>query len=411
MMKRLTCLALLAGLSATAHGGTAEHVHGAEPKTAAPRPSADVRGPDTAASLTPTAAFDSAGSLHVVFVEGPHVYVTRSADLGKTFAAAVLVNPDPEAVDANGEARPKIAIGAHDEVYVSYTHKLEKPYTGDIRFARSTDDGHTFSAPVTVNDDGLTTGHRFDALAVSPKGDVHLFWIDKRDVERAAGASEPYDGAALYTAVSVDGGRTFSPNRKLKDHVCECCRLAVSWAGDEPVLFWRDLMDGGVRDHSLGRVGAKAAVVQRATEDGWQIQGCPHHGPSFTIGPEGTLHLAWFTGDGTLGKGTFYRRSIDGGRTFSTPLRLGAEGATTGRPQVLAIGGAVWLSWREAVDDETSVVYAVRSTDAGAAWSTPREIARTQGENDHPLLIGRGDEAYLSWFTRRDGYRLLPLAP
>jgi len=415
---RFTTLAILSCLAAApAQGGAAspppsaraaEHVHGTDAHTGPPRAPDTVRGPDAAASLTPTATFDAAGTLFVVFVEGTRVYVTSSPDLGRTFTPAAVVNPEPEAVDANGEARPKIAAGPKGEIYVSYTHKLEKPYTGDVRFSRSTDGGRTFAAPRTVNDDGLVTGHRFDALAVSPAGDVHVFWIDKRDLERAAARQEAYEGAALYTAVSTDRGGTFSANRKLKDHICECCRLAVAWQGGEAVLFWRDLMEGGVRDHALARLtGDGIAATQRATEDGWQIQGCPHHGPSFAIGPEGTLHLAWFTGDGTLGKGTFYRRSTDGGRTFSAPHRLGTEGATTGRPQVLTAAGAVWLSWREALDDDISVVYAARSTDAGATWSPRREIARTQGENDHPLLIARGDEAYLSWFTRREGYRVL----
>ena len=97
--------------------------------------------------------------------------------------------------------------------------------------------------PIVVNDDHLETGHRFDALSVSPNGDVHIVWIDKRDLERAKASGQPYEGAALYHAVSVDGGRTFAANQKIKDGSVNvagwlsrgtsrhrCCCGATYWA-------------------------------------------------------------------------------------------------------------------------------------------------------------------------------------
>jgi len=179
----------------------------------------------------PTAAFAPDGTLFVVWVDGPHVYVGRSRDLGKTFAETTPVTREAEPIDASGEARPKIAISAKGEVYVSYTRKGKQPFTGDIRFSRRLADGR-FSPPVTINDDGLATGHRFDTLSVSPSGEVHLVWVDKRDLEKAQDSHRGYAGAALYEAVSVDGGRTFAANRKVKDEVCECCRIALAWDGD-----------------------------------------------------------------------------------------------------------------------------------------------------------------------------------
>jgi hypothetical protein len=226
------------------------------------------------------------------------VYAASSKDLAKTFSPPVRISPDGESIDANGEARPKIGAGPRGEVYIAYTRKGRRPFTGDIRFSRRLADG-AFSEPVTVNDDGLATGHRFETLATAPNGDVHLVWIDKRDQDRAREKEQPYDGAALYQAVSTDGGKTFSANRKLKDGVCECCRLALAWDGATPVLLWRDILNGNVRDHSIARLdGPGSPAVQRATDDGWRIDGCPHHGPALAVGPDGTWHLAWFTGEG-----------------------------------------------------------------------------------------------------------------
>jgi hypothetical protein len=52
---------------------------------------------------------------------------------------------------------------------------------------------------------------------------------------------------------------------------------------------------------------------------------------------------------------------------------------------------------------------AMVSRDDGARWAAPREIARTGGDSDHPLLLANGDEVFVSWMTRREGYRFIPL--
>jgi hypothetical protein len=383
-------------LAAQASGG------GAVPLAAAPAtpPPSPRSSPSSPSASVPTPAFAPDGTLWVVWVDGARLLVASSRDLGRTYSEPIAINAQPEAFDANGEARPKIAVGGAGEVYVSYTRKGEKPYTGDVRFSRRLPDGR-FSLPITVNDDGIVTGHRFDTLTVGPSGEVRIFWIDKRNLE--------HDGAALYEAVSTDGGKTFAANRRIKDHVCECCRLAVAWDGPAPVLLWRDLYPDDVRDHSLLRLGAaKEAAVVRATDDGWKIKGCPHHGPALAVGSDATVHVAWFTGDGVRGKGAYYRRSTDGGRTFSKASRLGT--ADAGRPQLLAAGTVVWVAWRESTDDGATVVHAMRSADAGRTWTPGREMARTQGASDHPLLAARGEQAFLSWQSKDEGYRVIELS-
>jgi hypothetical protein len=49
----------------------------------------------------------------------------------------------------------------------------------------------------------------------------------------------------------------------------------------------------------------------------------------------------------------------------------------------------------------------MRSDDAGLTWSAAEEVARTTDNSDHPLLVACGTEAFLSWFTSQEGYRLI----
>jgi hypothetical protein len=371
-------------------------------------PVAGSKGPVAGLASTPTAAFDHNGRLWAVWVEASNVWISASADLGRTFEPAVRVTKDTEPIDANSESRPKIAFTRDNAILVSWTRKGTQPYTGDIRFARSVDGGQTFSTPITINDGGPETG-RFDALHVGPSGRTYLAWIDKRDMDQATKAGQRYTGAALYLAESLDGGATFLPNRKLKDHVCECCRLAIAFDGDVPVIAWRDVINGTIRDHALLRFTDPATPGPpiRATHDNWHIDACPHHGPGLSIGDDGTYHLVWFTGEGPGGTGAFYARSTDRGRNFSAPLRLGPQAALA-HAVVLARSPRVVLAWMEAAG-AGRLVRVRQSSDGGLSWSDAAEAAATSGASDYPLLITRGSEVFLSWFTPTEGYRLIPI--
>jgi len=312
-------------------------------------------------------------------------------------------------VDANGESRPKIALGPGDEVYVSWTRHGRRAYTGDVRFSRSLDGGRTFDPPRTVNDDDIETGHRFDALAVAPDGTIYLLWIDKRDLERATAAGTEYEGAALYYTVSRDRGATFVPNRKIKDHICECCRIAHAFDDEgRLVLFWRDVMTGSIRDHAIVRLTSDGPVgpVQRVTADDWQITACPHHGPGLAFGASGLMHIVWFTGVGPQGPGAFYGRLSAAGRMLGTPVRLGPAVPTTGHAVVHAEGAVVWVAWKERRGDG-AVVRLMRSSDDGATFGEPRELAHAAGASDHPFLLDGPDGLRLSWYSEVEGHRVL----
>lgn len=358
---------------------------------------------------TPTIAVAADGRLWRAWVDGGHVMVSVSADGGRTFAPSVLVTRDAERLDANGESRPKIALGRSGEVYVSYTTLGARPYTGDVRFARSVDGGRTFDTPRTVNDDGIATGHRFDTLAVGPDGTVYLVWIDKRDLERATLGGRDYDGAALYYTVSHDRGATFAPNRKIKDHVCECCRIAHAFdASGRLVIAWRDILPGSIRDHATARISPDGSVsaIMRLTFDDWKLEGCPHHGSAIAVSPDGALHVAWFTGEGPQGPGLFYARVGGAGR--STPRRLGADDGTAGHPTVAVDGRRVVVAWKERRGSASAVV-AMESVDEGRTFGTPREVATGVSAADHPALVRTAEGVVLSWYSPDAGHRILPV--
>ncbi|MDH5650125.1 MAG: glycoside hydrolase, partial [Gammaproteobacteria bacterium] len=162
--------------------------------------------PSVRCASAASARFGPDGRLWLVWAQAGHVYVSSSSDQGKTFKSTAMVNKKPEAIAAKGENRPKIVISREQRVFVSWTQKTKARYSGHIRFSYSSN-GKEFSKPVTINDHLAETSHRFDSLGISERGEIFVTWLDKRDRMEAEAAGQTYVGAALYYAVSHDGGK------------------------------------------------------------------------------------------------------------------------------------------------------------------------------------------------------------
>lgn len=358
--------------------------------------------------LASSAAFAPAGHLLAVSKQGEHLMLYRSDDEGASWLAPVVVNAQPEAISADGENRPKLAFAKDGAVLVSWTKPLGKPYTGEIRFARS-DDGVHFSPPITVHQDRAEITHRFESMLVAGDGRVLLAWIDKRDAEASKGNKGAYRGAAIYAATSIDGGRSFQPERKLADHSCECCRIGTALDPDgAPLFLWRHVFAPNERDHALVRIGADGSpeALQRATFDHWKLDGCPHHGPSLAVDAAGVRHAVWFNqkdGDGRV----FYGRP-GGAPAASTVAGQRQLGSSRAEHADLAVTGQhVVLLWKE-FDGERTRLFAELSDDAGHTFRS-LELAASSGASDQPRALVRGAVRYAFWNSEREGMRVFRL--
>ena len=363
---------------------------------------------------TPSAHYDSDGRLWVIFAQNQHAYAVRSDDGGDTFSAPVQVNASPENIETNGENRPKILTdAATGMIYVSWTQKTAGQHTGNIRFSRSGDGGQSFEPVRTINDDGLLTSHRFESLFLASSGHLYITWLDKRELEYAAQRGESYTGSGVFYTVSDDHGQTFAANRKIADHSCECCRIAVAPHGDDGMaLMWRHVFDGTTRDHAIAGVGPDGVrtAFSRATLDDWQIDACPHHGPAMALSSADTddavYHMTWFSA-GDRHKGIYYgRHNLTAGDTGQVRQIDGSAGAS--HPQIAQWQGIQHLVWKRFDGIDTKLLW-IYSRDNGANWSEPQPLASTDGASDHPLLVTGPGGLQASWHSRNEGYQLLAL--
>ncbi len=379
----------------------------------------------------PNAVFVDSGvseqsQLWVVFAQNNHVFFTASSDFGNQYSAPIAVNSMAEKIYTNGENRPKVAVGEQGEIYISWTQKTEGRYAGDIRFSRSLDQGKTFSEPVTINNDGLVTSHRFDSLHVAESGKVYIAWLDKRDQVAARETGGAYNGAALYFAVSDDSGGSFlNPetleNYRVANNSCECCRIAIESHGEDDVaVVWRHIFGENTRDHAYAVLRANGRSTRgRATVDSWQIDACPHHGPDITLDSSAVekdqYHMVWFS-NGDDHKGIYYglHNFTAGGEShvYSVDDSPGAS-----HPQIAVVKTqglaksemkAVVIAWKSFDGEKTDIKF-IESSDNGASWIDKGIAMSTAGNSDHPLLLTDDSDMYLAWHTDEEGYRVAPI--
>ena len=140
----------------------------------------------------------------------------------------------------------------------------------DVMFARSTDGGLTWSAPIRVNDDPTNNGawQWFGTMSVAPTGRIDVVFNDTRN-SGAVNISE------LFYSFSTDGGKTWSTNvaisppfdshigwpnqnklgdyyHMVSDRVGANLAYAATFNGEQDVYFLRiggyDCNDNGIAD-------------------------------------------------------------------------------------------------------------------------------------------------------------------
>jgi len=369
-------------------------------------------------SLAVSVAFDASGRLWRVGVQDGFVVVDASADSGKSFTKPLKINAQPQKVGADGEARPKIAIGPEGNLYITWTEGFKTPFSGYIWFARSVDQGKTFEKPMVVHQDRSEITHRFDSLNVNNHGKITVTWVDKRDLLAAKAAGRAYDGAAIYYAISENKGLSFGTEQKLADSSCECCRIALTNKPDGTVTaMWRHVFEGSERDHMMAEIPAnnQQAIPKRATFGCWKVDGCPHHGASLASGGEGAdwwgYHMAWFDGgnDDAGAKATLYYARMDGEAWVSSPAKkFGNMKKQAGHPAVAAVGDNVWLVWREK-DSGKHQIWMMKSSDAGKSWDKPHVLSEAAGVADYPALLQKDEQMFLLWNTASEGLKALAI--
>jgi hypothetical protein len=148
----------------------------------------------------------------------------------------------------------------------------------DVMFARSTNGGTTFSAPLRINDDAVNHAkwHWFGTLSVAPSGRIDAVWYDMRN-------SPNNITSQLFYSYSTDGGESWSANvavsnpfnpfigypnqQKIGDYITVVSddaganvAYAATFNGEEDIYYVRILPSAAVAQTNLGNISTRSLV-------------------------------------------------------------------------------------------------------------------------------------------------------
>ncbi len=277
-------------------------------------------------------------------------YLARSTDGGRTFATKQRI-PAPSNLSTHAEGMPKIAVAGNGTLLALFEVPHPTPdsrFAGDLLYTRSTDGGQTWSQPKPVHRDVRSgKSHSFSDLTLLPNGEIGIVWLDEKLPSK--------EGRPVKFVQTLPGGG-FSAEVIVDSNACQCCRTNVFVDRKNQIhLTWRDLLPNltpgqpASRDisHAVSADGGwtfSQPAVWMA--DHWQVNACPHAGPSVATTGDG-LVAAWFSGkEGNAG------------------LRLAQLGTTqpiatvpTNRakhPQVANLGNRLVWVWDQTFVSETT---------------------------------------------------------
>jgi hypothetical protein len=303
------------------------------------------------------------------------VGVAKSMDHGATFTTPVEASTS-DSSEKNFNDKEWIAVDRspnspfNGSVYVSWTN-IGKHVS--IDFARSTDQGATFSDPNRIATADLPNYAQGSNIAIGPAGDVHVVYF--------VGSLFTQSGSIAYVK-STDGGRHFSS--------------PIVIANMLPIREVTGI--GNVRANSL---------------------------PDIAVGPNGAIHVAYDAQPALGGKDRsdiFYVRSTDGGTSFSQPVRLNDDSTNNSQlfPSVaVTAAGAVGIEWwdrRNSTNDCLTDVYMTISHDGGTSFGpnfrvtnqnfvfTPIEPSLASGyHGDYLNMTADGETFFPSWSSEARG--------
>jgi hypothetical protein len=280
-----------------------------------------------------------------------------------------------------------------------YGHWLQKSgpdtYAYDVRLARSTDDGRTWTPSFTPHHDGTKTEHGFASLFQMPGAGLGLVWLDGRAMK--SGGHDGHGGGemSVRSAIYDTNGKQIK-EEPVDLRVCECCPTAAAVTSDGPIIAYRDRSPKEIRDIYISRlVNGKWSEPVAVHDDNWHIAACPVNGPALSADGD-RVAIAWFTATGDQGH-AFAKFSPDAGKTFSPPIQLDDVSALGRVDIALLDDGSAIATWIEFAEGRAQFkMRRIEPSGKKSAAMTVSTMAASRASG-YPRLARHGNEIVFAW--------------
>ncbi|MEI6749029.1 MAG: exo-alpha-sialidase [Bacteroidota bacterium] len=304
------------------------------------------------------------------------IYYKRSTDAGLTWGEDTRLTVSQYSYD------PCITIKG-SMVHVVWQELRDGYY--EIYYKRSTDAGVSWEADTRLTTN--TSDSWNPSIAVNGSA-VHVVWEDERQ-----GNSE------VYYKGSTDGGLTWGADTRLTNDPANSWNPSVAVSGSVVHVAWYDDRNGSGNWEIYYKRSADGGLNwgedTRMTND-THVSRYPCLAVSGSV-----VHLVWHDDrDGNYD--IYYKRSTDGGLTWSADTRLTTDPANAMFPCLAVSASTVHIVWIDPRNTPNVQIFYKRSTDGGLSWETDLQLS-SSSLSTYPSVAVSGSVVHAVWQDMRDG--------
>jgi hypothetical protein len=329
------------------------------------------------------------------------VAYARSADAGASWSA-------PQILSTGTDARTPALTAAGDHVLVAWENHNPGRFGGDLVTATSDDAGATFTAPaVTVPGNtarpAVATADGVDHLAwMEPAADGT--WGIRYARRTDATGFAPMPVSTAKARVCCETQYALPPRTVM--HIPAAASPALAVSGSTVALAWEDNRqdptplrngtpddwgifsavshDGGRTFSAEQRVSPRHLRRDNAEPEG--VEGNPARQADVAILPDGGIVVAYSDPFGSGAANVWTQRSGDGGATWADPVALAPPSDQWAyRPRLVVEGAQLRAVWQES-SDPTWGLRTASSSDGGRSFGPPSNLSTAGRFSGYPSV-------------------------
>jgi len=283
---------------------------------------------------------------------------------------------------------PTIAMDSNNHLHVVW-HDTTSGNT-EIYYKRSTNGGATWTSSkrFTWNSGSSVV----PVVTVDSNDHLHVVWQDY-----TPGNYE------LYHKRSTDGGTTWSKCQRLTWNIVASYDPVVTVDSNDHIhVLWEEECTPGNYEIYYKRStngGASWTATKRLTWNaGYSTD------PAIAVDSSNHLHVVWTDDSKDYNYEIFYKRSTDGGTTWSKYRRITWTISSLLIPTIAVdSNNHLHVVWHDNISGNTEIYYK-RSTNAGATWSSSKRFTWNIGASYDPVVtVDSNDHLHVVWHDDTPG--------
>jgi hypothetical protein len=339
----------------------------------------------------PAIAVDSVNTIHVLWNDyskdlNNEIFYKQSTDGGTTWSKYKRLTWN------SGDSQlPGVAVDSSNNIHVVWEDN-SKISDAEVFYKASTDSGATWSSHkrLTWN----LEDSRWPEIAVDSSNSIHVVWSDEsKNSNWEINYKKSNDGGTTWTTrrLTWNSGGSYFPAIAIDTNN----HLHVTWYDDSPgnnEIYYLRSTDGGTSWSKLYRLTWSTYSVSAS--------------PQITTNSSNHIHVVWHD-DCAGNKEIYFKKSTNGGITWEGTKRLTWNSGVSWYSNIAADSlNNIHVVWMDNSKDSNYEIFYKRSTNGGMTWSSYKRLTWTStGFSGSPCLdTDSNNWIHVVWYDGLSGY-------